>query len=1036
LNRDPAPISAFGPLTVNLKGGPVDLGPPRRRAVLAMLLINTGKIVSVSTLLDGIWGARPPERAVATLQSYVSRLRKLVSRWPLADDSRLPLHYRSPGYVLIVVPENIDVARFEQLVDHGVAAVRRADHSRAFTVLGSALAMWTAPPFEDLVDYQFARQETHRLEHVRLTAVEQLAEAAFVLDRDHEILPMLENEVTRNPTRERLVGLLMRAQYRTGRQADALHTFERTRQLLADELGADASPAVQQIHAEILRHDPSLGLVSTRIPAARKPVELERRTVPAPQRTDVATMPAVVPLSGRREELHRLLTALDAAHNGLGRTALLLGEAGLGKTRLVEEFAEFCRASDNDVILVRCPQAQDMPAYWPWTQLLRQLATTCLEAMLRLPAEIRAVLAFLLPELGVADTRSGDRPAPAAFELHDAISRALCQLADQPLVLVLEDFQWVDGSSLAMLRFIARQLVGSRVLLVLTFRTFRITYDAELRATLAALRQLPNVEEIRLTGLDRDRTDELATSAVDGSTPIDDAVRAALYERTRGNPYFVLDFAAHLHAGMTPADVRTLVPAGLREVILERLSALPAEVRAVLDVCSVLDDGGPYAVLEDMLAEDGVSDGVVRSALRGGLLWLNRDKPSRVSFVHPLVRDVIRRELDRQTRAELRRRALRSLVSREGDLDRVSDAVLRHGYAALRTLPVERVVDSLLTEATSAEGRHAYGRALKLLNHASLLAERGGGADHVEFELSVLRRQATLSQIVLGVAAPATLACYDRIEQLDRQRGTQCEITHIGRFFGLLGQGRLRQAQTMLSMVGELGCLRDDPRLAVLTHYGRGVSLHLRGRPQEALAELAQAAERSDEVPAMRLVGCRVRVATRCWQALIHQLDGARDVAWRLLSDAHDAVPADHRPGAIERIILLYTGSLLAIVDADAPRALSAARSAARIAEETGLTAWSQLIAAPLSWARVHAGEDADEAVEVARVAVEQAARAGMGLTLPVQLGLLIDIERQVGRYELAEDHLRQLREHVARMDEVTESVTSSMFPHPQLLIG
>ncbi|MGY0057744.1 AfsR/SARP family transcriptional regulator [Streptomyces sp. LZ34] len=215
-------------------------------------------MIPTGSIIENIWHTGPPDHAVPTLQSYISRLRKLLSGQPLRGGATIDVTYRFPGYVLRSDPRHVDILRFGHVVNSGLSAHRGGDHGAAFTRLTDALRLWTAPPFEDLTGYAFAAREAAWLEQLRLTAVEGRAAAAFALGRSQEILPELEREADCHPTRERLVYELMRAQYRGGRQADALRLFHRTRTRMAEELGADVSPPLRRIHQEILRHEPSL----------------------------------------------------------------------------------------------------------------------------------------------------------------------------------------------------------------------------------------------------------------------------------------------------------------------------------------------------------------------------------------------------------------------------------------------------------------------------------------------------------------------------------------------------------------------------------------------------------------------------------------------------------------------------------------------------------------------------------------------------------------------------------------------------------
>ncbi|MFD0381649.1 ATP-binding protein [Streptomyces stramineus] len=219
--------------------------------------------------------------------------------------------------------------------------------------------------------------------------------------------------------------------------------------------------------------------------------------------------------------MRRLLAAEETARRGDGRTVLVVGEAGTGKTRLLQEFGRRCQEAGTDVVTVHCPQCDGMPPYWPWTQALRLVTARRPDAVDALPDSLRRVLAPLVPEL-YEDRGAGERPplsGPGRFTVHDALSRALLGAARRPLVLVLEDFQWADAASLALLPFLTRQSAESRFLLVVTSRTFRIADDPAFRATRAAVLQSLNAEEVPLGPLAPQDTAQIVTAALGDGVP-------------------------------------------------------------------------------------------------------------------------------------------------------------------------------------------------------------------------------------------------------------------------------------------------------------------------------------------------------------------------------------------------------------------------------------------------------------------------------------------------------------------------------------
>lgn len=253
----------LGPLEVSDDGRKLALGGPKQRAVLAHLILRANRLVAADLLIDGLWGEEPPESARNTLQTYVYRLRKVLG------DGRL--EGRDGGYVLAAAPGEIDAARFEALVKQGKAQVA-SDPSAAAATLSDALSLWRADALADVTEEPSLRGEAARLEELRLSATEHRVSAEIAMGGHSTVVPELELLTARYPLRERMWANLMLALYRSGRQAEALSTFERARQVLADELGADPSPDLQRLHEQILHRAPELGPPTSGTPASERPI--------------------------------------------------------------------------------------------------------------------------------------------------------------------------------------------------------------------------------------------------------------------------------------------------------------------------------------------------------------------------------------------------------------------------------------------------------------------------------------------------------------------------------------------------------------------------------------------------------------------------------------------------------------------------------------------------------------------------------------------------------------------------------------------
>ena len=233
----------LGPLEAVEDGRSLPLGGAKQRATLALLLLDAGRVVPTDRLIDRLWSGSPPPTAAASLQNFVSQLRKSLGAEAIET--------RPPGYLVRLAPEQLDLARVRRLVDDA----RTSDPPRRARLLGEALALWRGEPLADFAYESFAQPEIARLEEFRLTLVEEHAETGLALGRHAELVAELEELVRTYPLRERLRGQLMLALYRSGRQADALEAYRQGRAALVERLGLEPSPLLRGIHASILRQE-------------------------------------------------------------------------------------------------------------------------------------------------------------------------------------------------------------------------------------------------------------------------------------------------------------------------------------------------------------------------------------------------------------------------------------------------------------------------------------------------------------------------------------------------------------------------------------------------------------------------------------------------------------------------------------------------------------------------------------------------------------------------------------------------------------
>ncbi|MFB7617065.1 BTAD domain-containing putative transcriptional regulator [Kitasatospora sp. NPDC056181] len=743
-------LRVLGSFTAEWNGGPVPLGGRRQRAVLARLAVARGAVVSVDRMVEEIWQGAPPARAVTSLQAYVSNLRRLLEPGRAPRTPATLLVSAPPGYALRLPDGAVDAWRFERLL-HEAREVSQSRPEAARRLLGEALSLWQGTAYAEFVDDSWARAEVARLDELRLVARE-LNVVAGLRSADAAVtVPEAELLTLDEPLREEGWRLHALALWAAGRQADALATLRRARAVLAAEVGLDPGPALNELEAAILGGRTAVLQAATEVPQHRPPASPEGRNAPAPSHRPATGTRLFV---GRDAELARLVEAAGRTAGAGPGVALVTGEAGLGKSELLERLGERLR---GDGWLVAEGQATDdegAPPAWPWVAALRTIAAAAPP-----PAESAEVLAPLL-----SDRASGRGPdedvAAGRFRLNRAVSQWLAAVArERPLAVLLDDLHWADAETLALLTGLTDLPSGTPVLVVAAYRPDETGGPlADQLAVLAGRSPL----RVPLPGLPAAAVAEVIKAA--GTGPVDAGTVAALAERTGGNPFYVWE-SARLLGSEGALVALSEVPEGVRDVVRRRLGRLPEAVVAVLRLAAVV---GREADVELLVgAADTDEDGVL-GALDAGLVagLLTEPAPGRVRFTHALVRDTLLADL-----SGLRARRMHGRIA--AGLERLGSgdvSALAHHFArSAASATAAKGVHYCLRAADLAAARYAHDAAADLLAAALDCFDRtpAGPSEDREAERVDLLGRLLRARVRAGavMAARAT-----------RQRAIECAV--------------------------------------------------------------------------------------------------------------------------------------------------------------------------------------------------------------------------------------------------------------------
>ncbi|TVR90540.1 MAG: hypothetical protein EA416_11340, partial [Trueperaceae bacterium] len=688
-------IRLLGGLRVERGDDALELGPQRVSDLIAYLVVHRYRPIPRAHLAYVMWPESDEAQARTNVRKTLHQLRHSLpdAAQLLAMDGQT-LRWR-PGARF-----DVDVERFDQATQRAQQAQASGARGLEREHLEEAARIYRGDLLPEMYD-DWLEAERERLRQRFATVLERLVDVLWQQRDDRAALGYAQRLVRHDPLVESSYRRLMRLHARSGERAKALHVYHSCASVLQEQLQVGPSDETVALYQDVLRLQPN---------GASHAVEAS----PKAHRQGVISG---APLVGRYRELGALRAAWDETQGGPTGLVLVTGDPGIGKTRLVEEFARSLPRREAAAITTRCRAAERSLAFTPVVALLR--TTVVREALPGLASGWRRDVSRLLPEL-VDGEPSDPGPLTEGWQrqrLFEALSHAI--LASQPLVAVIDDVQWCDGDSLDWLHYLLRFDANARRMLVATARTHELDANPRLGDLLLDLERDGLLTRIELAPLSDDETGTLARS-LHRDEPEPGAL-SALVAETEGNPLFVVEMVREgALASSTPRSARetgsaTTLPRRLRAVIASRLERLSAPSSELLGMAAVIGREFDFDVLLQVSRQD--EDVAVHSLDE---LWRRRIVrelgAGQYDFSHDKLREVTYGALSLTHRRLLHRYTAEALEALDvGERDDVSGRIAFH-YD--RAGDHERAIAHYRRAAAAARSRYAHEEVLSACERA------------------------------------------------------------------------------------------------------------------------------------------------------------------------------------------------------------------------------------------------------------------------------------------------------------------------------
>lgn len=838
-------VQLLGPLRATLDDTRINLAGPKQCGLFVRLVLANDEAVGFDTLMDDLWPGRDTVSARRNLQQQIHALRGLVGRGRIVTVGGC-------AYRLKLAANELDSVVADDAL-HSARSLAEVDPAAALSRVSEALTLFHGPPLTEFASHDWARSDAVRLTHLREDLKSLEIQLRLDNGNDTALIPELTVLTENHPENERYWAALMKALYRDGRQQEALNCFQDARRRLGQQFGLEPSPELYTLERQILSHE-----------------SLLKAPPPAPASAvlsgcDCWIDRAGAPLVGRGPDLERI----DQAVAGGARLVLVSGELGIGKTRLVMEFA---RRNPTRRVFYGAGDDSAGRSFPPIADIVEHVNVHNPGLLQRLEAD--ASMDALHQLIGIEDT--GARHTTSRSALLGALGTLLKHLSDdEPPVLVIDQLAQVDADTLEVLGRLIGPLATSPVLVIGIARTAELVPDAPLATWLNALPHQTHVAEVPVRPLEQAAVAELARSL--GDDRLDDAT---LLRQSGGNPMFVEQLARTRDVEDTTSLARlawrrvaTCSPQAVTLLRAAAIDGLHPRGWLTIELASLSPDES-VAALEEVIADGLLSalPDVDAVSARNG----TNTSTGRYWFVHGLIRDVLLDQIGPEQRRTFHRRAAELLAERRsgGDLVPAGD-IARHYLLAAPSFGRGPAIKWLRAAAASAVRNSAYDRASSKLASALALISDDADDDETAAELLIERGRVLSTYIHQGEGRILLDRAIERARRSGRTDLAAIAALEIG---GVLAMGDVSDpsiADVLSAALQELGAENPHLRAELLARLAQ---LRYWDTP---LAERTAICDEADRLAAGAGAAVRTRIGiNRYWAC---DIDADTVVTWSLI---------------------------------------------------------------------------------------------------------------------------------------------------------